>query len=503
MKILNKSKKIGLYRVIGNNIPDLHSNNQNYDNLIYQIENESNFLHADKWFVLNRLIDNEIRKKIINYLKLKQVNYLEIEFNYVEYFQTPYNLDNIPNIDYWFKTNKGDWNQGSCNTAIRASKNRYLMNNNGARNFALSHGKTKYKWIMPWDGNCFLADKHYKELEHIFLQENEIKYVITPMERIADNSLVNNKSISKNHIEEPQISFRTDSNETFNEQRVYGNQPKVELLKRLGIKGVWDKYPKLYPWKNLVYQKSPKTEKTKNSSAVFRLFTGNKATLEEKNRARTRLVGISSFIDQVESIYIRKKFTNKKIINKVVKNITFNQNISNCISQLNSIYINKTNNREAKTKIQKNTYYLENLFNKTKDQNIKNHIALVLMNFNLFDKGKLNLSKQVKLFLDIETNKIYKKIDLTNLTTLNNTMASAFLALLCTIEQKKFLCFVKLKIELTMLIRYYNTKTFIQFTGIRAAVKSINNLMFSKKKKVETTIQTIKTFFKISLDYDI
>jgi hypothetical protein len=60
------------------------------------------------------------------------------------------------------------------------------------------------------------------------------------MVRITDNSTVLQKSFNPTPRDEPQIIFRRDAQEMFDERFPYGHRPKVELLYRLGVPGVWD-----------------------------------------------------------------------------------------------------------------------------------------------------------------------------------------------------------------------------------------------------------------------
>ena len=42
------------------------------------------------------------------------------------------------------------------------NKTLYAMNNNGARNYALRDGRGRARWILPFDGNCYLTPHAYK-----------------------------------------------------------------------------------------------------------------------------------------------------------------------------------------------------------------------------------------------------------------------------------------------------------------------------------------------------
>ncbi|GAA5925449.1 hypothetical protein JCM10213_008793 [Rhodosporidiobolus nylandii] len=146
-------------------------------------------------------------------------------------------------------------------------KNLYAMNNNGGRNFALQHGRSlpNARWILPLDGNSFFTPAAMYSIVRTLSIAGEgpaaSRYVIIPMARLLDNNEVRkNNSVSlvpldrveegvsaiieseihhrPQHApetpEEPQVGFRYDSTETFQEAMRYGRRSKLELLWRLG-----------------------------------------------------------------------------------------------------------------------------------------------------------------------------------------------------------------------------------------------------------------------------
>ncbi|GAA5870484.1 hypothetical protein JCM16303_002023 [Sporobolomyces ruberrimus] len=146
-------------------------------------------------------------------------------------------------------------------------KNLYAMNNNGGRNFALQHGRSlpNARWILPLDGNSFFTPSAMfsivKTLSIAGEGQSASRYVVMPMARLLDNNEVrkNNSvalvpldaveegtsAVAESEIhhrpsaapdtpEEPQVGFRYDSTESFQEAMRYGRRSKLELLWRLG-----------------------------------------------------------------------------------------------------------------------------------------------------------------------------------------------------------------------------------------------------------------------------
>ena len=83
------TKKYLITRILGNDIPIIHSGTQTYENLLFTIKNESNFVNTDKIYLLNRIVDKRKRENIINLLNSYSISYLEIPFEYDEYNKIP------------------------------------------------------------------------------------------------------------------------------------------------------------------------------------------------------------------------------------------------------------------------------------------------------------------------------------------------------------------------------------------------------------------------------
>ncbi|KEQ12188.1 glycosyltransferase family 2 protein [Endozoicomonas numazuensis] len=289
-------KPIGLYRIIGNDIGGLHSDEQTFENLKFILQNEPDFNDVEKIFILNRISDEKKLAKYRELLEIYQAKYIVIDFELNVYSSITFDESSAPS---WFELNT-DWKKLCYEISRRESKNKYSIHNNGARNFALNHGKKRYQWILPWDGNCFVNKQIMDEIKST-ISRDDCKYIITPMQRLLDNN--SSKIIDSypdNADEEPQIAFRYDSKESFDENRIYGFQPKVELLKRLEVPGVWDNWDKIYPWLKSELCKREDAGSFSFSSSVYRLASGNKNTSEcSTNRSHLRAKGIIDYLDSL------------------------------------------------------------------------------------------------------------------------------------------------------------------------------------------------------------
>lgn len=458
------SSDIGFYRIIGNSINGLHVEDQSLGSLKHIVDYESNFRGIYKYFVLNRIIDKDIENQLINYLKSHNLNFLVINFDIKEFKSIGYDLTTLPSSYYWFEK-KSNWHTLICNTAIRRLKNAYLMNNNGSRNFALAHGKKQHRWVMPWDGNCFLSDQSFHQLMKTF-STTDAKYVLTPMERVTDNSTINCNSKIINGIEEPQISFRQDAKEYFNEEMVYGSQSKVELFKRLDYKGPWDELVYLFPWKRkLSYELSKEAGQYTTSSGVFRLHSGNsKAAVDGRTRSHTRAHGISDNIDSVEIEYIKDNLSKS----------SFKPDILNTLCKVQS---------DNKLSL----LYQDLFLSKTIDINKCNTDTKVCVTLYMYSKNLLT-KKHISIY-DIEMLKLKNAPKLENIYKIKAALNQLLTCLIISLSTDELKQSVQTKVDIIMLLYFYYDKK--------------EQAGYGNNKHIEHMIKVIKVIFKEAFEYDI
>ena len=239
-----------LYRIIGNDLPPRHEVGQARRNLAFILEHEPTFPQCEKRFVVNRIVDPDEERKILDLLEQAGVSYFRIPFRWEEYAQVPWDLVGVPRR-YMPGSRRHRWLREDEQERVRATfyrhKNNYVMNNNGARNAALSEGRSLAKWVMPWDGNCFLTEKGFEDLRQAVRTRPWVPYLLVRMVRLEKNQDVFEKDIWSETFEEPQIVFRRDAATCFDPAFPYGQRPKVELLWRLGVPGAWDAWG-IEPW---------------------------------------------------------------------------------------------------------------------------------------------------------------------------------------------------------------------------------------------------------------
>ena len=234
-----------LYRIIGNDLFPRHQKGQSYDNVKFILENEPDFENCEKRWIVNRIIDADEQERIISLLKEHSQKYKVIPFITEEYRRIGWDFESFQDPCFFESTEFKELETTQKLRTITAAyrlKNLYTMNVNGARNTALEDGRGDAKWILPWDGNCFLTSRAWKDLTKSVEADSLRRYFVVPVQRISDNAVLLTEDFEPDPQEEPQILFRTDAEERFNPEFSYGRRDKVELLWRLSVPGHWDKW---------------------------------------------------------------------------------------------------------------------------------------------------------------------------------------------------------------------------------------------------------------------
>jgi hypothetical protein len=299
-----KQDTFALYRIIGNDLPPRHRSGQTLENIRFIVENETEFKNCEKRFIINRIVNPDEEKKIIDLLNKSGYPFLHIPFNQKEYLKTGWDTNGIPEefapgTPRFIKLHSEE--QGRILMRLYRLKNNYVMNNNGARNAALTQGRQLAKWVLPWDGNCFITKRSWDEIVSSIKASPEIPYFIVPMARIIDNQLLLNSDYKTKALEEPQIIFRKDSRLSFNENYFYGRRDKVELLWKLDVPGKWNSWEQ-EPWDLPIPAYAAEAGAFNFAGWVARLNSG-RDSLEKDSEERkvSRVEAIKAIIDDLDS----------------------------------------------------------------------------------------------------------------------------------------------------------------------------------------------------------
>ena len=311
--VAKKADTFVIYRIIGNDLIPRHSKGQSRENLRFILDQEPDLPGCEKRFVVNRIVDKAEESAIIELLESCDRPYLHIPFSMAEYAEQTWDLKGLPEPGYTltqrFDKLPDDFRSRFAKRLYR-QKNNYVINNNGARNAALEDGKERAKWVLPWDGNCFLTAEAWEEIAASITAAPWYPYVIIPMARVSDRAKLAEPGYKPAADQEPQIIFRSDSKEIFDREYYYGRRPKVELLLRLGVPGPWDTWA-LEPWD------LPYPEYCKGAGAwleagwVARLPSG-RPNLEqgagsETRRLDARTEAVTGFLSRLDATLLSEK----------------------------------------------------------------------------------------------------------------------------------------------------------------------------------------------------
>jgi hypothetical protein len=295
-----------LTRIIGNDLVPRHRKGQSRENIAFILEHEPAFEGCTKFWVLNRIFDAEEEATIIRLLEDRRQHYHRIPFDLAAYAQQPWDIEGVP--EHMLELLDDDREeafrkQTRVGTLVRRSKSNYAINNNGARNVALTVGRDMAKWVLPWDGNSFLTEAAWEAIRSSIAEKPFLPYFVVPMARITDNAALLQANFRPRAGDEPQIIFRRDAEEIFDEQFPYGHRPKVELLWRLGVPGVWDHFD----IKEHDLPRPPLCEdagKFAEAGWVARLNSGNRelevGRKNSKRRGAARDEAIVAFLDMLD-----------------------------------------------------------------------------------------------------------------------------------------------------------------------------------------------------------
>lgn len=320
--LASEPDSFALYRVIGNDLPPRHQSGQSRRNVQFILENEPELPNCQKGWIVNRIINPEEEQAIIELLERHDQTYVRLPFDLDDYATRGWALEDFPSSLYLYSEEVEEMivrERLQALVQVHRHKNNYVMNNNGARNAALDAGRAQgAKWICPFDGNIFVPRHAWDQLLDVVRDEPHWRHFIIPMARITDNAMVLDPDLEVEAKEEPQVMFRRDATQRFDEAHPYGRRPKVELLWRLGVPGPWQKW-RHAPWDLAVPELCDDAGDYRHAGWVARLFSGA-AHLEQQEfhafqeRGVERAQGILSFLEGLDVQILERSFDPERLV---------------------------------------------------------------------------------------------------------------------------------------------------------------------------------------------
>lgn len=300
-----------LYRIIGNDLPPRHRVGQGLDNLRFVLEHEPDLPGCRKRWVVNRIVDPAMERRVIALLEEYGAEYLHIPFDATAYRGVGWRFHDFELPGFTYRPEFGELTPADRQRALDVvyhDKNLYVMNNNGARNAALREGRGLAKWVLPWDGNCYLTRAAWDQITAAVTARPHLKYFTVPMARVVDNEVLLRPDPQVDPVEEPQLIFRRDAAEEFDENARYGRCPKVELLRRLGVDGPWEGWCR-GRWDPPPGPLAAEAGQVGTAGWVARLYSGQR-TLERDigQRGWRRMEAVRDCIDRVDASLAAEHF---------------------------------------------------------------------------------------------------------------------------------------------------------------------------------------------------
>lgn len=232
-----------LFRIVGNDLYPRHQKGQSFRNVSFILEHEPPLENCVRKWIVNRIVDPAEEERIVTLLSDAGESFLRLPFSDHEYAACPWDPDCQPSPGFYYSKKPRKLKAARRERflyALYRTKINYVINNNGARNAALREGRQVARWVLPWDGNCFVTAQAWEAIREAVQSDPGKTYRLTPMARIRNNADLLTPNFAPDPVEEPQIIFRNDAPERFDETVPYGRRPKVDLLWRLGVPGPWD-----------------------------------------------------------------------------------------------------------------------------------------------------------------------------------------------------------------------------------------------------------------------
>ncbi|WP_334078981.1 glycosyltransferase [Microbulbifer sp. M83] len=334
-----------LVRTIGNDIPGLHDENQTLSNLEYILKNEGELPGVDKLFIINRVVSRLKLQKIVELLRRYKMPYLELAFEADRFKEIPLVEQPTPGEGENCISEHSGLRELVHKVAIRARRSAYLLNNLGAKNFALNCGvKNGYKWVLPWDSNCTLSNEEFLQIkEAIDSAGKKTRYFLTSMDRCPKEPSMLRPSPTNKVAEDGQLLLRASSKSTIDFSQLFSGMPKPQGLFSGITAGLYDAWTYEQAWEasDLLYEHGT-SDSAENDPAIGSVITAEcpRGGLEVSFKSNS----IINFIDEVYDYSTRKLAGKSQVDYLYYRQVKADQSKSpgNCIelsSVFNKIYL--------------------------------------------------------------------------------------------------------------------------------------------------------------------
>ncbi|MEQ1522725.1 MAG: hypothetical protein ABL936_15765, partial [Aestuariivirga sp.] len=303
--------KFVIYRIIGNSLPPRHGPEDTYGNLQFALENEPDLPSCDKRWLLNRLVDPEVEGKCIKLIRASGQKYHTIPFDEESYKKTFLDASGMPKaLNPFAQESRGKPVSEESKEWILRHKSLALIKLNNARNKAIELGRADALWTLPLDGWCYFTAESWHSFVEGAARNNDALYGALPLVRLKDNLQLGTMGAPLKLADEPQLAFRRDAPDRFDERLRYGNHNKSDLIVRLGVPGPWA------GWSLAHWDRMPKLDAIAPNRFfvggwVHRLASGasDKVEADTEGRYAARFEGVRRFVQQLDAALMHRSHT--------------------------------------------------------------------------------------------------------------------------------------------------------------------------------------------------
>ncbi|MFN9245282.1 MAG: alginate lyase family protein [Cyanobacteriota bacterium] len=231
-----------LYRILTSDRPPLIPAGNTYNQLQFLLEHEPEHPGLAKRWLLNRLPDPSQREALVGLLEEHRQSWSEIPFDPPAYADCWSDIGNLPeHLHPWGHDfpQRPALEQAEVLAYLARNKNLYLLNRNGARNWALEIGLKDSPWVFAWDGACFLTSEAWQVIRPL-LEVPDLAYLAVPMASVPQSAaLLHGPDHPPYARLTPQLGFSRLARQHFHPKLREGALIDQELLRRLSLPGPW------------------------------------------------------------------------------------------------------------------------------------------------------------------------------------------------------------------------------------------------------------------------
>ena len=290
-----------VYRIIGNALPPRHDAEETFRNLDFILAREPELPGCEKRWLLNGFVDRRLEERCIARIEASGQAYERIPFDPAPYATAFYDASGMPAEYNPMGPHGHEPRPALAVEWILRHKSLALINLNAARNRAIELGRREARWVLPLDGWSFITLPAWTAFRQAVRRHHEALYVMLPLARLSDNSLLETPERLPAPDDEPQIAFRNDAPDRFDERRRYGNQNKVDLLRRLEFPGPWGRWV-LAVWDTMAPLPVEAPGRFVIASCIYRLSSGAPSEVEESADTRhlARFQGVARLVSRID-----------------------------------------------------------------------------------------------------------------------------------------------------------------------------------------------------------